>query len=282
MVTLMSAGFAFGISMVLPPVYEAKSAFYLPVTASTPLYTVGGSAQQVDQVPMMPVPSEKAAGGHLGILNGERISTAVLKQFPHLTYRDLSKNADFVINNFFMTEVYVRNEDPHEAAAIANFYPIAYRDFHKQVISRRSNLNVKALEKQIVLTEKLLTENFNALQRQRDRNLSTSVTTGTLQMESRRLTELLGSLRENLIESRLKAENPNVEVVLSTSAIVPTKPTFPRPILNAVVALIFGFVSGCYYALLLRYLSRLRQLKINREMDTAPLEEQAITETEST
>jgi uncharacterized protein involved in exopolysaccharide biosynthesis len=280
-VTLMSAGFAFVISLVLPPVYEAKSAFYVPVTASTPLYTVGGSPSQVDKVPLMPIPEEKAAGGHLGILKGERISTAVLKQFPDLTYNYLSNNADFVMNNYFITEVYVRNQDPEEAAAIANYYPIAYRDFHRQAIAQRSELNVQALEKQIALTQQLLTENLDAQQRQRDRNLTTSVTTGTLQMEINRLSGLLGSLRENLIESRLRAENPGVDIVLSESAIVPTKPTFPRPTLNAVVALIFGFVSGCYYALLLNYLSRLRQLKINREMDTAPLEEQLTTATEN-
>ena len=206
----------------------------------------------------------------------------MLKQFPHKTYRYLNSNVDFVMSEYFMTEVYVRDEDPDEAAAIANFYPIAYRDFHKQTISQRSDQNVQALEKQIVLTEQLLTENLNAQQHQRDRNLSASVTTGILQMEIGRLTDLLGSLRENLVESRLRAENPNVELVLSESAIVPTTHTFPRPILNAVVALIFGFVSGCYYALLLNYLSRLRHLKINREMDIAPLEEQVITTTEST
>ncbi len=282
MVTLMSAVFAYLISLILPPVYEARSTFYVPVTASTPLYTVGGSQLLVDKVPLMPVPEEKAAGGHLGILKGERISTAVLKQFPHLTYSYLSSNADFVMNSYFMTEVYVRNEDPEEAAAIANFYPIAYRDFHRQAISERSDQNVNALEKQITVTEQMLNENLDAQQRQRDRNLSASVTTGTLQMEIKRLSGLLNSLRENLIESRLKAENPAVEVVLSESAMVPTMPTFPRPILNAVVALIFGFVIGCYYALLLNYLSRLRHLKINREMDTVPLEEQVTTATDST
>ncbi|NNE64208.1 MAG: hypothetical protein HKN34_08995 [Gammaproteobacteria bacterium] len=282
MVTLLSAVFALVISLILPPVYEARSVFYVPVTASTPLYTVGGSSTQVDKAPLMPVPEEKSAGGHLGILKGERIATAVLKQFPHLTLRYLSNNADFVMNNYFMTEVYVRNEDPVEAAAIANYYPIAYREFHKQTISQRAEGNVQALERQIALTEQLLNENLNAQQRQRDRNLSASVTTGTLQMEITRLTDLLSSLRENLIESTLKAENPSVEVVLSENAIVPENPTFPRPILNTVVALVFGFVAGCYYALLLNYLSGIRQLKINRRMDITPLVEQARTETEST
>ena len=282
MVTLLSAVFAFVISLILPSVYEARSVFYVPFTASTPLYTVAGSSTQVDKTPLMPVPEEKSAGGHLGILKGERISTAVLEQFPHLTYSYLSSNADFVMNNYFMTEVYVRNEDPDEAAAIANYYPIAYREFHKQTISRRSEENVQALEKQIAITEQRLTDNLNAQQRQRDRNLSASVTTGTLQMEIGRLTTLLGSLRENLIESQLRVENPSVEVVVSERAIVPTNPTFPRPILNTVVALIFGFVAGCYYALLLQYLSRLRHLKINREMDFSPLEDQAITAKEST
>ena len=282
MVTLMSAVFAYLISLILPPVYEAKSVFYVPITASTPLYTVGGSSSLVDKAPLMPAASEKEAGAHLGILKGERISTAVIKQFPHLTYSYLSNNADFVMNNYFMTEVYVRNEDPEEAAAIANFYPIAYRDFHRQAISERSDQNVATLEKQIAITEQLLNENLDAQQRQRDRNLSASVTTRTLQVESKRMADLLVSLGDNLIESRLKSENPAVEVVLSGRAIVPQSPTFPRPILNAVVALIFGFVSGCYYALLLKYLSRLRNLKINREMDTAPLEEKVTTATEST
>jgi len=230
----------------------------------------------------MPIVEEKAAGVHLGILAGERVSTAVLKQFPHKTYSYLSKNVDFVLNSHFMTEVFVRDEDPDDAAAIANFYPIVYRDFHRQTISQGSDLNVQALEKQIVLTEQQLAENLDAQQHQRDRNLSASVTTETLQMEHRRLSVLLGSLRENLIESRLRAENPGVKLVFTTNATVPIKPTFPRPMLNTVVALIFGFVSGCYYALLLNYLSRLRHLKINREMDIAPLEEQVITETDST
>ena len=278
MVTLMSAFFAYGISMVLPPVYEAKSMFYMPPTTTT-LYTVSGSPSQVDRAPLMPVAEEKAAGLHLGILKGERVSTKVLKQFPHKTYRYLRNNVDFVLSEYFMTEVYVRNEDPDEAAAIANFYPIAYLDFHRQAISQRSDLNVQALEEQIGLTEQLLTENLNTQQHQRDSNLSASVITQTLQMEHSRLIDLLGSLNDNMIESRLKMGNPGVELVLSESAIVPITPTFPRPILNAVVALIFGFAVGCYYALLLKYLSRLRQFKLNREMDLTPLEEQVITET---
>jgi len=275
-VTLTSTGFAFVISMILPPVYEAKSTFYVPITNSTPLYTVSGSPSQVDRAPLLPISEEKTAGVHLGILKEGVISAEVLKQFPNKSHRFLDRNVDFVLSEYFMTEVYVRDEDPEEAAAIANFYPTAYRNFHMRVISRRSAQNVQSLEKQIALTEQVLFENVSAQQRQRDRNLSVSVAMETLQREHGRLTDLLGALRGNLIESRLEAENPGVEVVLAESALVPKTPTFPRPILNAVVALLLGLALGCYYALLLEYLSRLRNFRIRRKMDATPLGEHIV------
>lgn len=279
-VTLSSTLFAYIISLILPPVYEASATFYMPITNSTPLYTVSGSPTQVDRTPLMPVAEEKAAGAHLGILKGGEIAAEVLKRFPNKTSRDLELDVDFVLNEYFLTEVYVRDEDPVEAAAIANFYTTAYRDFHRRSISRRSDQHVLALEKQIEATEQMLSENLNAQQRERDRNLSNSVTTETLQMEYRRLTDLLGSMRANLVESRLEAENPGVELVVSESALVPKLPAFPRPILNSVVALILGLAVGCYYALLLEYLSRLRRFVINRDMDITPLDDRIMDEAE--
>jgi uncharacterized protein involved in exopolysaccharide biosynthesis len=85
----------------------------------------------------------------------------------------------------------------------------------------------------------------------------------------------LESLRErieaNLIEATMQAENPPVSVVVVETATAPTRPVFPRPVLNAFVATILGLVVGCYYALFLGYLSRLKQARMRRQMDWSPL-----------
>lgn len=189
-VTISSAVFSIIISELLTPIYEARSVFYVPLS---------------DDTPLMPMPEEKAAGLHLGVIKGGEIMAAVLKQFPDKTVRYLRRNVDFVMSEYFMTEVYVRDENPEVAAAIANYYPVAYRDFH---------------------------------------------------------------LRYFTVSG---ASNPGVEVVVTERASAPKKPAFPQTGLNFVVSLLFGFTLGCYYALLLDYLSRLRRFRISRELDLAPI-----------
>lgn len=277
-VTLTSAIVAYGVSRTFPPIFQAHATFYIPVVNSTPLYTVPGAASQVDRTPLMPIPEEKAAGVHLGILKGGAISAEILSRFPEKTLRYLKRNVDFVLDQHYMTDVYVRDRDPGVAAAIANAYPVVYRNFHMRAISKRNELAVKYLTEQIQETQSRLAENLAAQQRQRDLNPSLSVRMEDLQFEHRRLTDLLGGLQENLIESKLESENPAVELVVVESAEVPEKPTFPRPILNAIVAGLFGLAVGCYYALFLEYLSKLREFRIGREMDTNPTAEHSLGE----
>ncbi len=271
-VSLSAAVFAYLISLALPPVYEAKSAFYLPVVSGAPPYTADPGAGQTEKAPLMPVTNEKEGGVHLGILKGEAISTAILEQFPSKTRSDLNLNVDFVMSEYFLTEVYVRDLDPEVAAAIANAYPVAYKAFHGRSMANRSAFPVKALENQVASIEKSLAKNLAAQQQHRDRNVSSSVVMESLRTEYRNLAALLDSTQKNLIEAKLKQENPAVELVLVERASAPTKPTFPRPILNTIVSLIFGLAAGCYYALFLEYLTKLRRYRLERTMDTAPLE----------
>ena len=270
-VSISAAVFAYVVSLVLPPVYETRSIFYMPILSSTPLYTAGSGVGQVERAPLMPVAEEKIAGVHLGILKSDEISTEILKRFPEKTPRYLFLNVDFVLSEHFLTEIYVRDRDPEIATAIANTYPAVYKDFHRRSIAERSKVTAAALEKQLGETRQLLNENMVAQQRHRDLNTSVSVTMASLQAEHKRLTELIDTLQENLIEARLQSENPAVELVLVERPEVPDKPAFPRPILNTVVSLLFGLVGGCYYALLLEYLAQLRRYRIGREMDATPL-----------
>jgi uncharacterized protein involved in exopolysaccharide biosynthesis len=61
--------------------------------------------------------------------------------------------------------------------------------------------------------------------------------------------------------------------VVVQKAIAPTQATFPRPFLNAIVALLFGFAASCYYALFLEYLNRLKISRIQRNLQNSPLQE---------
>lgn len=271
-VSLSAAGFAYWVSFVLPPVYEAKSSFYVPKPERTPLYTTDPGIGQVTEAPLLPSTGEKEGGVHLGILRGEAISTAILEQFPEKSRRYLSLNVDFVMSEYFLTEVYVRDKDPEIAAAIANAYPAAYEAFHSRAVAKRSDFPVQGLEKQVAAVKKSVNENLIAQQKQRDQNITPSVVMESLQTEYRNLASLLNTLERNLIEARLKQQNPAFELVVVERALTPTKPTFPRPLLNTVAALLFGLAGGCYYALLLEYLSQLRRFRVARAMDLTPLE----------
>jgi len=272
LVSLSAAAFAYGVSLALPPVYEAQSTFYVPFASSTALYTADVAVGQVEKAPLMPVVEEKQAGVHLGILQGNEIASAILEKFPDKTQKYLNLNVDFVLSEHFLIDVFVRDRDPQLAAAVANAYPPAYKAFHARSLSARSAMTSRALEEQLAATKNMLAANLQAQQRLRDRNTSPSVAMESLQSEHQRLAALITTLEQNLIEARLQAQHPAVELIVVQRATAPEKPAFPRPILNAVVALILGLVGGCYYALLLEYLSKLRRYRVAQNMDLSPLE----------
>jgi uncharacterized protein involved in exopolysaccharide biosynthesis len=88
---------------------------------------------------------------------------------------------------------------------------------------------------------------------------------------------MIGNMRSdvtnNLIEVRLQREFPTADVVRVRTAEPPENPAFPSPILNSIVALLLGFALGCYNALLLGYLKRIRLARLKRNLDEGPLEE---------
>ncbi|WP_040672321.1 GumC domain-containing protein [Rhodobacter ferrooxidans] len=65
--------------------------------------------------------------------------------------------------------------------------------------------------------------------------------------------------RINLASARLQAENAEVPMVVVEEASVPTRPAFPIPLLNGIVAVLAGAVAGFYYALFIGHAARARQ-----------------------
>lgn len=147
-VSLLSMGFAIGISYYVPPVYEAKASLYMPVNVVPSSYT-GDSQQRLAQPPLRPLPDEKEAGIHVGILKSDDVAAKVNAMFPEKDPTFFKKNVDFSTSPQFFTDIYVRDRDPELAAAIANAYVHVYAQFHADV------LKADALRAQAVLRSQL-------------------------------------------------------------------------------------------------------------------------------
>jgi uncharacterized protein involved in exopolysaccharide biosynthesis len=240
LVAISAAVFAYVISLVLPPLYEAKATFYAPTNATLPTYTRSDSAGHVAQAPFLPTADEKAAAVDIGILLSEDISRALHERFPQRDVDQLRKNVAVNVSDEFMIDIHVRDRDAKLAADIANQLPELYREFHVRALRERMSAVVDTLSRQL----------------------------------DRQDMEIVQSLRDemtrNLVEATLQLQDPPVSVVIVQSAVPPARPVFPLPVLNAVVAGVTGIAAGCYYALLMGYLARLKKARIRREMDWSP------------
>lgn len=130
-VTLSSMAFSIWLSHYLPPVFEAKASFYVPVNAQAPGGN-GGSSQRLLQTILKPVPDEKEAGLVIGVLKGQDLGRRVRERFPQKEPAFFNKNVDFSTSPQFFVDIYVRDSDPKLAAEVANAYLQAYRDFHTE------------------------------------------------------------------------------------------------------------------------------------------------------
>jgi len=425
-VSLSAVIFAVGISLILPPVYEAKTSFYLPANLIAPSYTSEVSQNKLAQRPLMPSIDEVVLGFHIGVLKSNDIIEKLVALFPQKPRRFFSKNVDIVASPEQTILIYVRDEDPELAAEIANVYPGLFKEFHQHTIAANAGHTEKVLEYQLKQLEETYRERIRQLEEHLQENSLLSVsdtqarlaeqaseieresnmnnieltaterriqslkekleeeqsiysknesvlsspqidqlTTKVLEFEiamasnplaivksklqktrillqreidqlvkstSKRPDSIYESLRESLIkevtqlkylsarqtalagtqkkisqlisdsatriselellnkekqvienlqinvkknlaEARIQKEFPTVEVVQVQTAVAPSTPVFPKVFLNGIVAALFGFAVGCYYALFLEYLSSLKRVAIRRNLDESLLHE---------
>lgn len=350
------------ISFYLPPVYEAKASFYVPTNLIAPSYT-HTNQERLAQPLLKPLPDEKEAGIHVGILKSTDMAEKMQALFPEKEVGFFKKNVDFVTSPQMFIDVYVRDRDPKIAAAIANSYILLYKAFHVQSLKSNAEQDQTVLESQlkgleakiaaksaelenyqrshdIVSSgdvEELLLRQTQELQHELDmasvelesvrarsglvRNANTDGKTPLhasdgvilnpelarikklearktaltermaklqqtargsigamsiyqkLRGEKKTLEDLRATVERNLIEARLQKEFPTVDIIQTQVAKAPKNPAFPIFTLNGIVALLFGFVAGCYNALLLEYLKRLKQDRMRANLDESLLRE---------
>ncbi len=160
-ITFSAMATAWVLSEHLPPVYEAKTIFFVPKEPDTTTFFAppGGS---LVRSPLIPQPSEDPHGPYIGILKSRTIMELVQQEFPQKTL--LNKDIDFILNDEFLFEVYARDRDPYVAASIAN----AYVKYFNQMISEYSlpiQLQIQTtLEAEIETNQKQLATARKALE----------------------------------------------------------------------------------------------------------------------
>jgi uncharacterized protein involved in exopolysaccharide biosynthesis len=239
-VAISAAVFAYIVSFLLPPLYEAKVTFYSPTNITVPTYTRSENAGHLTQAPFLPTADEKAAAVDIGILLSQDVYRELHTRFPSRDVDALKKNVDVNVSKEFMVDIHVRDRDPQMASDIANVLPDFYRNFHVRALRGRLQGVVDNLTRQLG------------------------------QQDAEIVPALREEMTRNLMEAKLQLADPPVAVVIVQTAVPPTRPVFPLPILNTVVAGLTGIAAGAYYALLMGYLSRLKKARIQREMDWSP------------
>lgn len=100
------------------------------------------------------------------------------------------------------------------------------------------------------------------------RSASTEVSTASeIADELTRLRNQIATAQANLAAAKMQAENAKVPMVITETAVAPSRPVFPLTVLNAIVATIVGLVFGVYYALFVAHSERAGRLRRAQEAE---------------
>ena len=282
--TAAAAGFSWYLSASLPPLYESKTVFYLPINISVPRYTsAADSAGSIAQSPFVPATEKKQASVGIGILRSKDVFRGLAAQFGGRSPSELEKNVDIKVSREFMLEVYVRDRDPRLASEIANAFPKIFEEFQRARI-REYMLAVRAAAaKGLAAIECRIATMRAGAASPVGCGEAPAADPGRGDMGSQSLdAELKGrtedhlrleaeKLRNRMLEASLQANEPVVPVILVETATPSERPVFPIVMLNVIVAGVTGFFAGCYYALFCGFLDRRRRTLIARELEMPSL-----------
>lgn len=253
--------FALAFSRLMPPVFEAKTAFYAPINVSPPSYVGPDVSTTLGQTPFMPPSEEKLASAGVGILRSRDVFRKIASEFPQLSPDVLRKNTDIKVSREFMLEVYVRNRDPKLAADIANRFPLAYREFNAtQIKTYMAGIRDAAL-RELSAVELRIASLRGRASSDGGEPAAAKYLIGSTDDRLRLTAE---KLRNVAAESALQAKQPTAPLVIVEQATPPGRPVFPLPILNVVVSGATGLALGCYYALICGMVARARKRRIER------------------
>ena len=136
------------LSYILPGTYEAKSVFFIPrQTQDFSFYSAG--SQGVIRSRLEPQPQEEPHAPYIGMLKSSTIIDLIREIYSQKTFDRFKKDIDFVLNDEYMIEVYVRDKDPKLAADIANAYPEKLNKMIAKFSLESANKNRQTIKQQI-------------------------------------------------------------------------------------------------------------------------------------
>lgn len=250
--TLVMAGAAYGISDRQEPVYEAMAQFRV-VAAVDPTVTQGSRATSIS--PETEIEVLQSAP----VL--ERVRAALGREAPPIV-------AEPVSGTEFVT-VKAESVDPETAAAIPNAYVEAYRDYRRQ----------QTIDSLTPVRDQIQAR-FDAVQAEVD-DLTTQLGDVSAVTQPQTYADLIdrraaAQSRQVPIRTEIDRLNTQLEVGVTggvregSPAVVPTKPSRPTPVRNALLAVPIGLAFGVGLVFLFEHLDDSIRSKDDLQRITGP------------
>lgn len=201
---------AWVLSLVLPPVYEARALFFVPSEAGSTTF-LGPPTGSLSRETLAPIPTEDANGPYIGVLGGKTIAELVANDFPTKTARDLMrKDIDVGLTEEYLLEVYARDRDPKVAAGIANAYVRYFNKVMSDYSLQSQGEIAETLRGQLAEHRRLYEESVAKL-----RNYESEKKIGDLKSEMELLTKQRADFANQIEQARVARWelNPRIDAV---------------------------------------------------------------------
>jgi uncharacterized protein involved in exopolysaccharide biosynthesis len=180
---IVAAGAAWEFSLLVTPVYQAKTTFFLAAGAATPEFV--GQSPDAAPRPLLPMPDEKTAALDVGILRGGIIMDQIGREFG-MTAAEAAKKIVVTVSGEFMIDAFVRDVDADRAMRMANALPPIYARFHQDSMRERAAAIAGALASAKANLEQERADLADDLQSARRDSLSTADMAALSELQSRR------------------------------------------------------------------------------------------------
>jgi|SRR5579863_968894 len=207
LIVLFSLGFAGILSWVLPPVYQAKSVFFVPAKSNALAFFSGADSMRVSRFLLAPEARGEQQKIFVGMLDSEALRQKVRELYPRKSLRSLKKDIDFKSGSDFLIEVYARDRDPKQAAGIANAY---VRLFDRTLNSYSLNTtagDLATMKQELAETEKKL-----AAARQNLTSFLQENKIAKVDQESDTLVKFRNELQKDSEETKVKLEETTIKL----------------------------------------------------------------------
>ncbi|MEA2828887.1 MAG: tyrosine-protein kinase [Actinomycetota bacterium] len=261
LVVLVVAGFvgvALLVSYIQTPVYAAHAQVFLESAAGENVFS--GAARSDPGRTLL---------NELRLIEGADVRKLVQEKL-HST---LPVQATAVPNTDFI-DVTVRSSKPQQAKVMADAYAEAYVSFRKQVkvdALTRTSAELEAKLNELDAQNRTIDQNITDLQAQGAPATDTRYAALSIQRNGNVASQ--NSLRDTLQKSEIARNLATGEALITEHATAPSSPIKPRPILNAMVAVVVGGLVGVGLAFLLEYLNESVETKeeLERVLKTVPV-----------